>query len=163
MRQRRFARRSQPDDDGIPPVKEPLKQLSSDTIIIAGSKTDKARVSASGCTTIHTIRDSFSGFCMAVPQHSHDKDSNYLNFKYFGGLAIRDPTVIVRSDAAKDLTLAVSDLGWHPEASLENRWPHNHQHERWHGTYKSVLRACMLQSGFPEIVGISPFRMRPWS
>ena len=65
---------------------------------------------------------------------------------------MRDPLVVVRSDAAKELTLAVSDLGWHPEPSLEKSLaPHNHQHERWHGAYKSVLRACMLQSGFPEV------------
>ena len=72
MRQRRFARRSQADDDGIPPVTEPLKQLSSDTIIIAVNSSDKSRRSSSGCTTIHTIRDSFSGFTLAVPQHTHD-------------------------------------------------------------------------------------------
>ena len=58
--------------------------------------------------------------------------------------------MLVKSDAAKELTKAVSDLGWHPEPSLENKWPHNERHERWIGTYKSVFRASMLQSGFPN-------------
>ena len=52
--------------------------------------------------------------------------------------------------AASDITSAVSQLGWHPEPTLENKWPHIVVHERWHGTCKSCLRAVMLQSGLPE-------------
>ena len=58
--------------------------------------------------------------------------------------------MLVKSDAAIENTGVLDDLGWHREPSLENKWPHNTIHERWHATYKSVVRACMLQSGFPS-------------
>ena len=50
------------------------------------------------------------------------------------------------------ITKAVEELGWHPEPSLANRWPHNTVHERWTGTCKSVITASMLQSDFPQQV-----------
>ena len=55
------------------------------------------------------------------------------NFKYFAGPAAKDGSILVRSDAAKELTGAVSSVGWHAEASLENRWPHN-SHPAGHET-----------------------------
>ena len=55
----------------------------------------------------------------------------------------------MKSDAAGEILKAVEDLGWHSDSSLANRWPHNAVHERWHGTFKSILRSSILQSGFP--------------
>ena len=57
---------------------------------------------------------------------------------------------MVKSDAAKEITGAVTDLGWLSEPSLQNRFLHNSCHERWIGTLKSGIRAAVLQSGFPE-------------
>ena len=36
-----------------------------------------------------------------------------------------------------------------PDTTLPNKWPHNANHERSIGTFKSCMRAAMLQSGFP--------------
>ena len=41
------------------------------------------------------------------------------------------PDVVLKSDAAAELTGAVKDLGWHSEPSLANKWLHNAVHERW--------------------------------
>ena len=57
--------------------------------------------------------------------------------------------MIVKSDAAPEITGAMHDLGWYSETSLANKWPHNTVHERWHTGVKSVCRAAMLQCGFP--------------
>ena len=74
-----------------------------------------------------------------------------MNLKFFAGpLDSANPELMLKSDAAKELTGAAAELGWHSIPSLENRWPHNAVHERWHATFKSVLRAALLQSGFPE-------------
>ena len=61
------------------------------------------------------------------------------------------PQILVKSDAASEITAAVRQLGWLPEPSLQNRFPHNAVLERWIGTLKSTVRAAMLQSGFPEL------------
>ena len=118
--------------------------------VIAKDHKDTARTSQTGCTTIHTIRDAFSGVGLAIPTLQHTKDVMYTNLKFFGGLVgDRSPGILVKSDAALSLTGAIHDLGWHAEPSLENRWPHNTAHERYHGTYKSATRASLLQSGLP--------------
>ena len=57
--------------------------------------------------------------------------------------------MLCKLDAEAGILEAVQHLGWFPEPSLANRWPHNTVHERWHGTFKSVCRASLAQSGFP--------------
>ena len=138
MKQRRYARRTEPEDPGIAPPDGPVKQLSTDVIVIAKDHKDTARTSQTGCTTIHTIRDAFSGVGLAIPTLQHTKDVMYTNLKFFGGLVgDRSPGILVKSDAALSLTGAIHDLGWHAEPSLENRWPHNTAHERYHAHTKA--------------------------
>ena len=60
------------------------------------------------------------------------------------------PDILVESDASQEITKVVEELGWHPEPSLANKWPHNTVHERWTGTCKSVIRASILQSGLRQ-------------
>ena len=115
MKQRRVHKRTEREDDGLESPTAPLSHLSTDTVINSSTHRDGNRVSASGCTAIHTIRDTFSGCSMAIPQRTHDTNANYVNLKFFGGHKCSDPHVLVKSDAAKELTKAVSDLGWHPE------------------------------------------------
>ena len=100
-----------------------------------------------------SIRDEFSGCGLMCPRTSRSKDMNYSDLKHFTGPAIQRsrPEIVVKSDAAGEIVGAVRDLGWHPEPSLANKWPHNAVHERWISTVKSVTRAAMLQSGFPQI------------
>ena len=150
MRQRRAARTTPAQDDQLSAVKEPRKVLGADTMIVAKSATDGTRTSASGSSVSFTIRDQYSGMGLGFPQTARTKNDNYKHLKFFVGLAGHRPDVMVKSDAAKEITSAVEELGWHPEPSLQNKWPHNATHERWIGTHKSVIRANMLQSGFPE-------------
>ena len=48
------------------------------------------------------------------------------------------------------LRAAIDELGWLSETSLENRWPHNASHERFHGVLKEAVRSISVQSGFPS-------------
>ena len=82
----------------------------------------------------------------------HTSDKFYAALKFFVGPAAArtSPNIIVKSDAAGEIANAVDELGWHKEASLECRWPHNTAHERSQGIIKSVTRAAMLQSGLTE-------------
>ena len=149
MRQRRFAKTSSAEDDGLPQVTSPGCQLSSDSVIVAKSHSDNNR-SFGNRISIHTMRDAYSGMTIGIPQKSKTKDAMYDNFKWYAGPIRHRPHVVVKSDNAGEITESVRALGWHPETSLADRWPHNASHERWHGSYKSCIRAAMLQSGFPE-------------
>ena len=98
-----------------------------------------------------TIRDEFSGAGISSARKTRSLESNRLDLKQFvGRVGATRPNIICKSDAAKEITGAVSSLGWLIEPSLQNRFPHNAVHERWIGTLKSVIRASILQSGFPE-------------
>ena len=54
----------------------------------------------------------------------------------------------MKSDAAKELVGAAERLGWLPEPSLPNRWPHNATLERDVRTVKEATRAVHYQAGF---------------
>ena len=151
MRQRRFARTTQASDDGLVKISAKNTCLTTDSLIMARSGNDAHRTSVSGHTSIHTIRDAWSGMPLAIPVRQRDMGSCFQNLKFFVGPSVANsrPSLLVKSDAAGEITRAVQALGWFSEASLPNTWPHNVQHEGWHATYKGVLRACLLQSGFP--------------
>ena len=95
------------------------------------------------------MRDAYSGIGFAAPVSSREYENIYPVFKFVGGPAVRNPSVMMKSDSEAGILQAVEALGWHPEPSLANRWPHNTVHERWHGTLKSVERSAIAQSGFP--------------
>ena len=60
------------------------------------------------------------------------------------------PDVVEKSDAAKEITNAVKDFGWHADPSVANVWPHITVHERWHLAVKNCTRCSRYQSGFNE-------------
>ena len=150
LRQRRYDHKGHPEDDQLDPPTAPNEAYSSDSLVISRSHDDETRISSSGNSTVHTIRDMFSGMLYGVPLRARTKDNMFKNFKFFSGPFASRPHILVKSDAAQEITLAVEDMGWLSEQSLENRWPHNAAHERSHGTVKSCIRAAMVQSGFPE-------------
>ena len=124
MRQRRFARGSEPEDDGLNAFDGPLQRLGADTMVITND--DPSKVSQSMNMVIHTIRDQYSGMAVAIPSSSKSYEVFYKAFKHFGGLVgERSPDVLVKSDAAGEIIKAVEELGWHAEPSLAQRWPHN--------------------------------------
>ena len=59
-----------------------------------------------------------------------------------------EPTVVFKSDNAKELESACNQMSWVPEPTLPNRWPHNSNLERDIRTIEEVTRAVHLQSGF---------------
>ena len=150
MKQRKYHKRTEADDDQLPAPNAPLQQISSDSLIVSKSHREDDKLSDAGNATVHTIRDLHSGCALAVPLCEHSQEAMYRNFKFFAGLKAKDPNILVRPDAAREITNAVRELGWHAEPSLENKWPHNASHERYQGVLKSVTRAGMLQSGFPR-------------
>ena len=100
-----------------------------------------------------TIRDTYSGVGYSCPRRSRSSENNAADLKHFVGRGGGTrPKIVVKSDAADEITKAVRDNGWLPEPSLPNRFPHNAVHERWIQSVKSVVRAAILQSGFPEVI-----------
>ena len=89
---------------------------------------------------------------VAVPSRSRDTEGVINAFKHFVGthLANTSPTLVLHSDSAGELTKAAAHLRWLSEASIPNTWPHNAAHERFNCTFKSTMRAAMLQAGFPS-------------
>ena len=150
MTQQRFARSSNRDDDQLPAFSEALRMIATDHIIVAKSKADARRISASGSTCVHTVRDEYSGLCHVVPQRERTAEANERNLRFF--IAPVDPverTVLCRTDCDAALVNAIEATGMTPNPSLENRWPHNVRLERFHRTLKSAARAALLQAGFP--------------
>ncbi len=80
MRQRQYAKKREPEDTQLENVTEPLKQLGTDTMILAKSSTHDSRTSDSQNSCAHTIRDEWSGMALAIPQQSRNADANYNNF-----------------------------------------------------------------------------------
>ena len=96
-----------------------------------------------------TIRDSYSGLGFARSLTDREASSLIPTYKFVAGPAVRNPSVVVKSDAEQGIISFIEALQWHPEPSIANRWPHNTTHERWHGSVKSVERSSICQSGFP--------------
>ena len=149
MRQRRYAHKGDRVDDGLPALTAPRQQFSTDVIIVSKSSIDAKKKATDGEVVALTIRDAYSGLGFARPLTSRETSSLVPTFKFVGGAAVRNPSVIMKSDAEPGIISSVETLGWHPETSLANRWPHNTTHERWHGSLKSVERSAIAQSGFP--------------
>ena len=127
MKQRRYTRQGQREDDQLEPPAEPNEAYSSDSLIVSRSHDDPLRVSAGGNSTVHTIRDLYSGMLYGVPLKARTKNAMYQNFKFFAGPFANKPHIMVKSDAAQEITLAVADMDWLSEPSLENRWPPQHR------------------------------------
>ena len=91
--------------------------------------------SASGNNVCTTIRDMYSGTGILIPNNQRKSDEIYSGLKFFCGVVgAESPDVVVKSDAAQEITNAVRDLGWHADTSVAHVWPHNTVHERWHLT-----------------------------
>jgi len=66
MKQKRYHRRTEREDDGLPAASAPKQQCSTDIIIISKSSSDAKRVSSDNEFAAHTIRDTYSGVAYAV-------------------------------------------------------------------------------------------------
>ena len=136
-------RRRRADPDIVPEVPLPTKfgeQVSTDTFIIARSSHDPAR-------------DGFSGVFLTYPLKQKTADRLKEVLLHFTPKQLGDTTVC-KGDNANESLKAVRELGWVPDPSLENRFPHNSAHERDTRTWAEILRAEFLGSGlhiFPKV------------
>ena len=151
LKQSRMHRKTPAADDELPATTDTGQKLSADHIIVArDANPDDPKAAFTGETYAFSVRDRFSGMALVFPQTKKNKEETYKALKFFQGLSGRfRPDIMVKSDHASEITSAVAELGWHPDPSLENRFPHNAEHERWIGIVKSVQRACVSQSGLP--------------
>ena len=80
------------------------------------------------CTT---VRDKYSGLGTVLLEYAKKSADIYNGLNLFAGLVgANSPDEVVESDAAKEITNAVKDLGWHTGPSGAHMWPHNTVHER---------------------------------
>ena len=139
MKHQRYARTTPAKDDQLPAITKINQCLSCDAIIVAKDHSNTKRLGADGSAVGLTIMDQHSGCGLGFPTASATLDRYYYYLKFFVGPSWKSsPQIMVKSDADKAITGAVQQLGWHPEPSLANRFPHNPRHERWHQTLKSV-------------------------
>ena len=94
-------------------------------------------------------RDEHTGFIRAIAliRKSNANVVRYL-LQFIGKHAYHGPTVIFKSDCAKELEGARLQMTWVAQPTLPNKWPHNSVLERDTRTIEEVTRAVHLQSGF---------------
>ena len=137
-------------DDFVDPPKQPFEQLATDDVILAKGD-DHLGIGIGGIKTHHVVRDLFSGARMAYPLSKRDIQSHSKNFRHFVGLKAGElaPRTFIKMDEAEELEQAAHEVGFTPETSLPNRWPHNALLERDIREEKECCRSVHLQSGLP--------------
>ena len=146
-RQRVTKKRVDPlaDRGGLPPATQFGERIAADYII--PSKKDPA---------VHVIRDEYSG-AMRVFVGNRTADKAAQNFLTFVGARYKHlPSVLRKSDDAKELVAAITQIGWVHEGSLENRFPHNSQLEREIRALEESTRALHLAAGFHAVADLWP-------
>ena len=79
---------------------------------------------------MQVIRDEHSGWIRAYPITKRDTPTIVRNLLSFLGPAYNKPCIMVKSDQAREVRLATSQLGFVFEGTLGNRHPHNSVLER---------------------------------
>ena len=153
LRQRRYARKSDKDDDQLAPATGPWQQLGCDFIVVSKTReggTGKiANLSVNGHSTIFILRDQYTGSSVGFPMKERSSDAVYKACRAFMGVHFNNTLILVKHDVSREIIKAIEDLGWISEPSMANRWPHNTYIERHVSTFESVIRAQHSQSGAP--------------
>ena len=127
----------------LPVVTSFGERLACDFIIVSKSRTEGRD------NVVLVIRDEFSGFIRACPCGS--KSSEIVNkhlLAFLGPSYHEKPSIMVKSDQAKEFLASCNQLGFQHEPTLEHRFPHNAVLEREIRTVEEITRALHLQSGF---------------
>jgi hypothetical protein len=137
-------------DDKIDPPKQAFEQLDTDDVILAKGS-EHFGTGIGGVKTHHVIRDLYSGARMAYPMSKRDTEAHAKNFRHFVGLRAGELAVrtLIKMEEAQELEQAAHQVGFIPETSLPNRWPHNALLERDVREEKECCRVVHLQSGLP--------------
>ena len=98
--------------------------------------------------THHVVRDLYSGARVANPLSKRDAPAHAKNFRHFVGLRANElaTKTLIKLDEAGELEQAAHQVGFIPETSLPNRWPHN---ACWKGT-SGRRRNAVEQSTFNQ-------------
>ena len=137
-------------DDMLDPPKEPFEQLATDDVILAKGAEFQG-TGLGGVKTHHVVRDLYSGARVAYPLSKRDAPAHAKNFRHFVGLRANElaTKTLIKLDEAGELEQAAHQVGFIPETSLPNRWPHNALLERDIREEKECCRSIHLQSGLP--------------
>ena len=131
----------------LEPTTEFGQRIATDFIIVQKLASGKENA-------VQVVRDEYSGWIRAYAITKRDTPTVVRNLLSFLGPAYNKPCIMVKSDQAKEVRLATSQLGFVFEGTLENRHPHNSVLERDIRTLEEVTRACHLQAGFDTIEGL---------
>lgn len=104
--------------------------------------------------SVQFIRNEYSGWIRAYPVTKNDSQTVARNLLNFLGPAYNQPCILVKSDQAREVRAAASQLGFVFEGTLENRRPLNSVLERDISAFEEVTRACYLQAGFDTVQGL---------
>ena len=88
-----------------------------------------------------------------------DTNAHTKNFRHFVGLKANElaPKTFIKCDEAGELEQAAHAVGFTPETSLPNRWPHNSRLERDIREEKECCRVVHLQSDFARHMVTQPW------
>lgn len=124
--------------------------MATDDVILAKGD-DHSGIGIGGIKTHHVVRDMYSGARIAYPIAKRDAAAHAKNFRHFVGLKANEVAsrTFIRMDEAGELEQAANLVGFTPDTSLPNRWPHNSLLERDIREEKECCRTVQLQSGLP--------------
>ena len=125
--------------------KQPFEQLATDDVILAKGS-EHFGTGIGGVKTHHVVRDLYSGARIAYPLSKRDVESHAKNFRHFVGLKAKELAThtLIKMDEAQELEQAAHQVGFVPETSLPNRWPHNALLERDIREEKELLYGCFI-------------------
>ena len=132
------------DRGSLPPTAAFGERLAADIVVVFKESSKDERE-----TTLLVVRDEFSGFLRSFPLTRRTTD-NVVRclLQFIGKHAEAKPTIMFKSDNAKELDAACQQMSWVPEPTLANRWPHNSVLERDIRSIQEITRAVHLQAGF---------------
>jgi hypothetical protein len=117
-------RRDPPKERGeLEPTTVFGERIATDFIIVQKLASGKENA-------VQVIRDEHSGWIRAYPITKRDTPTVVRNLLSFLGPAYNKPCIMVKSDQAREVRLATSQLGFVFEGTFENRHPHNSVLER---------------------------------
>ena len=124
--------------------------MATDDVILAKGS-EHFGTGIGGVKTHHVIRDLYSGARVAYSMSECDVEAHAKNFRHYVGLRAGElaTRTIIKMDEAQELEQAAHQVGFIPETSLPNRWPHNSMLERDIREEKECCRVIHLQSGLP--------------
>ena len=127
MQSRMYARRVSRHRDepllargDLPPTEAFGERIAADVVVVTKTSSDDKEA------TVLVARDEHAGFIRALPSVRKSTE-NVVRclLQFIGKNADHGPTVIFKSDCAKELEGACLQMSWVAEPTLPNKWPHN--------------------------------------